>query len=172
MPRTREAGLIVALLLVGAALRAWEYFGSASLWINEIAVARNVLDRSALDLVSRPLDYDQSAPPAYLLATKLATILLGGGELAFRLPPFLAGLTALALFPLVARRFLEPRGALVATALAALATRPKPNSTVSMCSVRSSSSSPPCAGASSRRPRTSGSRRSPGSPSSGSRTQP
>jgi len=42
--------LIVALLLVGAALRAWEYFGGASLWINEIAVARNVLDRSALDL--------------------------------------------------------------------------------------------------------------------------
>ena len=121
MPRTREAGLIVALLLVGAALRAWEYFGGASLWINEIAVARNVLDRSALDLVSRPLDYDQSAPPAYLLATKLATALLGDGELAFRLPPFLAGLAALALFPLVARRLLEPRAALVATALAALA---------------------------------------------------
>jgi len=121
MPRTRKAGLIVALLLVGAALRAWEYFGGASLWLNEIAVARNVLDRSALDLVSRPLDYDQSAPPAYLLATKLATALLGDGELAFRLPPFLAGLAALALFPLVARRLLEPRAALVATALAALA---------------------------------------------------
>ena len=121
MPRTREAGLIVALLLVGAALRAWEYFGGASLWLNELAVARNVLDRSALDLVSRPLDYDQSAPPAYLLATKLATVLLGDGELAFRLPPFLAGLAALALFPLLARRLLEPRAALVATALAALA---------------------------------------------------
>jgi Dolichyl-phosphate-mannose-protein mannosyltransferase len=121
IPRTREAGLIVALLLVGAALRAWEYFGGASLWLNELAVARNVLDRSGLDLVSRPLDYDQSAPPAYLLATKLATILLGDGELAFRLPPFLAGLAALALFPLVARRVLEPRAALVATALAAIA---------------------------------------------------
>lgn len=41
--------------------------------------------------------------------------------MAFRLPPFLAGLAALALFPLVARRLLEPRAALVATALAALA---------------------------------------------------
>lgn len=86
VPRTREAALIVALLLVGAALRAWEYFGGASLCINEIAVARNLVDRSALDLVSRPLDYDQSAPPAYLLATKLATALLGDGELALRLP--------------------------------------------------------------------------------------
>jgi hypothetical protein len=113
--------LIVALLLAGAGLRAWEYFGGASLWVNELAVARNVLDRSALDLVSRPLDYDQSAPPAYLLATKLATVLLGDSELAFRLPPFLAGLAALALFPLMARWLLEPRPALVATALAALA---------------------------------------------------
>jgi hypothetical protein len=41
--------------------------------------------------------------------------------LAFRLPPFLAGLAALALFPIVAFRLLEPRAALLATALAALA---------------------------------------------------
>lgn len=117
----RERSLVIAFVLLGAALRAWQYGGGATLWLNEIVVARNVLDRSVFALVTQSLDYDQSAPPGYLLLTKASVAALGGGELPFRLPPFLASLAALALFPLAAYRLLEGRGAILATALMALA---------------------------------------------------
>jgi hypothetical protein len=121
MPLVRERWLVIAFVLLGTALRGWQYAGGATMWLNEIVIARNVVDRSAADLVTRPLDYDQAAPPGYLLLTKLAVASLGTGELAFRLPPFLASLTALALFPVAAYRLLERRGAILATALFALA---------------------------------------------------
>ena len=68
-PRTtRTLRVVLAVLLLGAVLRSVQYFAGIDLWHDELAVARNVADRGLGDLVSRPLDHHQVAPPGFLLS--------------------------------------------------------------------------------------------------------
>ena len=115
----RLAGWVLGAL--GAGLRAWQYLGNPSLWIDELALTRNILDRSLPELLSQPLAYSQAAPPGFLLLQELAVALLGSGEHALRAVPFLAALAALPLFFWLAKQWLGPRAALLAFALFALA---------------------------------------------------
>ena len=118
--RRRRLLLFVALL-VGALLRLLQYAANRALWLDEALVTLNVLWRSPVDLVTRPLDLGQSAPAGYLLLQKGVTAVLGTGEYALRLVPLLAGLAALAWFPRVARRYVTHPALPLAVALFALA---------------------------------------------------
>lgn len=109
-----------AAILPGVALRLWQYLANPSLWVDEAAVARNVLDREAGQLFAA-LDYGQVAPPGFLLGVKISETLFGGSEYALRLVPLLAGLAGPLLFYLVAREILRPVGSIVATGLFSLA---------------------------------------------------
>jgi len=111
---------MTALLLVGAGLRLWQYFANASLWIDEIALAENVLRRPLSALLRQPLALDQVAPPGFLALAKASTAVFGGTEMALRLVPLASGLLALALFPRLARRFQPAWVSVFATALFAL----------------------------------------------------
>ncbi|HEV7667971.1 MAG TPA: hypothetical protein VGS22_05575 [Thermoanaerobaculia bacterium] len=110
---------LVAILL-GIALRLWQYVANPSLWVDEAAVARNVLDRDVAHLFGG-LDYGQVAPPGFLLGVKLSAALCGGSEYVLRLIPLLAGVAGPALFYFVARAALRPLGTIVATFLFSLA---------------------------------------------------
>jgi len=126
LPRSwsaRERRLAFLLLLAGAVLRLLQYLSNRSLWLDEAALARNILDRSAWRLVSTPLDYVQTAPPGFLLAEKLVTTLAGGSEYALRFIPLVLGLISLPLFLAVARRLLPPPATLVALAMFAFSGR-------------------------------------------------
>ena len=109
-----------AAILFGGALRLGQYLANPSIWVDEAALARNVLDRDAAGLFGA-LDYGQVAPPGFLLGVKLSAALFGGSEHALRLLPLLAGLAGPPLFYLVARELLRPVGSAVATALFSLA---------------------------------------------------
>jgi hypothetical protein len=111
----------VLLLLAGAALRLWQYLAKTSLWIDEIAVAENVIHAPLSSLLGKPLALDQVAPPGFLAALKGAVEIFGPNELALRLFPLLGGLAALVLFALLSRRVLAGWTAVFATALFALA---------------------------------------------------
>jgi hypothetical protein len=95
---------IAAALAAGVLVRLWQYLGNPSLWIDELAVARNVLERPVSSLVATPLDFGQVAPPGFLLAVKAVVGLFGNGEYALRLVPLLGALLALPLFLALARR--------------------------------------------------------------------
>src|SRR5689334_21352631 len=116
------APILSAIVFIGAALRLWQYAGNASLWLDEIALAKNILDRPLLELLTAPLDYLQSAPKGFLLAEKLAVTVIGTSEYALRLFPLLASLAALILFRRIAERTLAGLGPAVAVALFAAAT--------------------------------------------------
>jgi hypothetical protein len=107
---------LAALVAAGAALRIGRYAANRSLWLDEAAVARNIMDRSFARLVE-PLDYGQVAPLGFLAAVEASTQAFGTGEYALRLWPLVAGLAALAVFCVLARRTLGPRAAVVAVAL-------------------------------------------------------
>ena len=112
--------LPVALGVLGAALRLWQYAAGASLWADEANLALNIVDRPLGRLLG-PLDYRQMAPPGWLLLQKAAITLFGDGEHALRLVPLLGSLATLPLAWHVARQILRP-GVEPALALGLVAT--------------------------------------------------
>jgi hypothetical protein len=108
------------LFVLGAGLRIGLYLADRSLWADESRLALSILHRTPRELL-RPLEFEQVAPPGFLLLVKGAQQIFGGSELALRLVPLLAGLASLALFFALARRCLKPAGALLACFLFAIA---------------------------------------------------
>jgi hypothetical protein len=98
--------LLLTILLAGLGIRLARFLHNPSLWGDEAALALNVIGRGPAELFGA-LDLRQSAPPLFLLLVKGATSLLGTGEAALRLIPFLASTAALLLALLFARRHLD-----------------------------------------------------------------
>jgi hypothetical protein len=110
--------LMIAAVAAGALLRAVQYFANSSLWVDEAALSRNILDRSFAEL-AQPLDYAQSAPIGFLFAQK-AMVAFGSSELLLRAIPFAASLMALVVFAALVRRLLTEFGQAVAVTAFAL----------------------------------------------------
>src|SRR5947209_13216996 len=87
--RQLSLACIVVAVLAGCALRAWQYLADTSLWLDEIALVRGILDRDVRSLLLVPMPYGQVAPKAFLLAQKLAVLALGPSDRSLRLLPFL-----------------------------------------------------------------------------------
>ena len=97
--------MFALLVLLGAVLRIYQYAADRSLWLDEAALAHNIIQRGFGHLAA-PLDFAQLAPLGFLWLEKCAVLLFGSSEYALRLLPLLASLAALVLFALVARRIL------------------------------------------------------------------
>jgi hypothetical protein len=116
-----NAGRAVGLLLsLGAVLRLWQYLGNPGLWLDELAVAHNLLSRPLAVLLTAPLADDQVAPPGFLIVSRAMVVAFGSSEYALRLFPLLCSLASLPVFGRIATRVLRPPGAVLAVALFAL----------------------------------------------------
>jgi hypothetical protein len=113
-------GWFPLLLVLGAGLRIGLYLEDRSLWADEARVALNILHLSPRELLG-PLQFDQVAPPGFLLLVKATEQAFGGSELALRLVPLLCGLLSLLLFFNLARRQVRPLAAPLACLLFAVA---------------------------------------------------
>lgn len=80
---------VALALLVGATLISVQYFAQRSLWHDELAIARNIDERSLAELVTEPLAHSQTAPVGWLVAVKLSTAIVGVNELGLRLVAWL-----------------------------------------------------------------------------------
>lgn len=110
---------LVVILFAGAALRVWQYGADASLWLDEASLARNIVDRSASELLD-PLSYGQVAPAGFLLIQKGILATFGTSEFALRAFPLVSGLTSLLLFTVVARATLSGGAVIYAVLLFSL----------------------------------------------------
>jgi hypothetical protein len=122
IPRLWEARLRLltpVLLLLGGFLRVREYLSNRSIWLDESSLIINILQRTVTDFF-RPLEFGQRAPLGFLAADRGAVILLGSGEQAMRLVPFLGSIASLVLFYLIGRRYLTRAGLWISLALFAL----------------------------------------------------
>lgn len=118
----RIVGLVLmVVIVVGAALRIWQYTGNTSLWLDEIALVRGILDLNLWNLLTTPLPYDQVASKGFLLVQKLAVIAMGPSDYALRLFPFACSLISLVVFGRLAMRMLDGVGPLAAMVLFATA---------------------------------------------------
>lgn len=89
--------LTVALVMLGLALRTAQYLHNRALWLDEAALAVNIVQRGFGELLE-PMIYHQNSPFAFLFSVELTTRLLGTGEHALRLMPFLWALASVPLF--------------------------------------------------------------------------
>lgn len=104
---TPVRGFSLALLVLAVTVRTWQYAGNASLWLDEVELARNILQRPLIELLTEPLARDQVAPPGFLGLERLVVMSLGDSDLALRLVPYLASLLSIPLFWSLSRRVLD-----------------------------------------------------------------
>jgi hypothetical protein len=118
--RVRVAWLAsVAAVGIGIILRLVEFLGNRSLAQDEAQLALNIMNRS-FDHLFGQLDFNQAAPPAFLVVEKAIAEAMGDSEYSLRLLPFLAGTLALVLIPFLARRVVTAPAVPLAVALFAL----------------------------------------------------
>lgn len=98
---------IVLVFLAAIVLRCIHYFGRSSMWLDELASAFNISERSFYQLATQTLDFNQVAPLGFLWSQKLATLLFGLNDHAFRFFPFVLSLLALVLVYAVCKAFLK-----------------------------------------------------------------
>lgn len=103
----------------GAVLRLVQFFERRSLWYDEAMLSLSVAARSWRELL-QPLDFDQTAPPLFLLVQRGLVSVFGVNELSLRLVSLLAGIALPPLTWLVARRLMSARAALLVTTLVAV----------------------------------------------------
>lgn len=104
------------LLFLGVSLRLREYFSDRSMWLDESALAINILRRTFGGFL-RPLDFGQRAPLGFLAAERTMVTLFGSSERAMRLVPLAASLLSLVLFYFLGRRYLTRIGLTISLAL-------------------------------------------------------
>jgi hypothetical protein len=95
--------LVLLAMGFGIACRLTQYLIASSLWYDESFVALNFLQKSFRNLLG-PLDWDEAAPPGFLIAEKIIAAALGRSELTLRLLPMIASLAALVCFAALSRR--------------------------------------------------------------------
>jgi hypothetical protein len=108
--------ILLTILFAGVAIRIYAYLRQPSMWIDEVAIVRNVIDRSLWQLVSRPLDFGQVAPVGYLAVVKGLVTLFGPSELILRLPSLFGSVAARILVWRVAEKLSGGLAAIAATA--------------------------------------------------------
>ncbi len=85
------------LLFLGLILRLGQYLFNRSLWLDESALALNIINKNFHDLFL-PLSYGQIAPFGFLLSEKFLINSFGISEYVLRLFPLISSIFALILF--------------------------------------------------------------------------
>jgi hypothetical protein len=103
---------IALLCTFGVVVRCWQYLGKDSYFLDEIALLRNLEDRSWITLLSTPLAYSQVAPPGFLILQKLMASLFGVSEYSLRFFPFVFSVGAIFAFGYLTSKLLSRTGAI------------------------------------------------------------
>lgn len=104
------------IISFGIMVRLIQYIYNRSLWADEAVLALNIINRSYLEL-TQPLDYDQVAPIGFLWIEKFLVDFFGNNEYTLRFFPLITGLLSLFIFAMIARRYLDNLGRLIAILL-------------------------------------------------------
>ncbi len=105
LSRGQQRSLLLAVLVLSFFCRTAQYLSNPSYWQDEASLVLNIRGKTAAQLVG-PLQFDQAAPPLFLLAERGIYVMFGGSEPALRALPFVCGLIATVLFAIAARRLL------------------------------------------------------------------
>ena len=115
------AGGWIAFGVMGAGtlLRARQLTANASLWLDELALVRNVAERPLNELVLHALDFSQLAPVGFLAVSRLLWTAAPDLDWVLRLVPFIASVATMPLVYLIGLRVMTRSAAVGAVALIA-----------------------------------------------------
>jgi hypothetical protein len=108
--------LLASAAVAGTALKAYQWYFSRPLWLDEQMVLLNVRDRAILDLVG-PLWMNQAAPLGWLALQRAAVTMIGTSDRDVRALPVLFGVATLWAAWWMARRWMAPIAATLFVAL-------------------------------------------------------
>lgn len=106
------------IVLLGILLRAIVWLQARSVYLDEVNLLRNFLERSYAELFKK-LDYYQYSPPLFSVIMKLTISIFGNSELSIRLIPLVAGCCALVLFANLSLKLLPTWWAAIGTSIIA-----------------------------------------------------
>lgn len=101
--------IVWLILAVGVLLRITVYLQANSMYVDEANVARNVFERSYIQL-TQPLNYYQYAPPVFLWIVKACTQIFGYSEYAYRIYPVICAVLTMLLMYVVLTYYTDCRG--------------------------------------------------------------
>lgn len=104
----------------GLAFRFAQYQVGSSLWIDEAMLSNSIVSRPYSQLVLRPLEYNQVAPPLFLVLGKFFARVVEPIELGLRLPALLFSIASIVAFAVLVRRVLSSFAPAVAICVFAL----------------------------------------------------
>lgn len=116
MPWARLSFWVGLFVLLNLGWRIVRYGVGFPIWGDEAMLAISIITRDPASLL-QPLEFQQIAPIGFLWAEWAVTQMLGTGEYALRLLPFLAGLISVPLFVKLARCTLQRREMVLAIAI-------------------------------------------------------
>ena len=104
----RHINFWIALVFIAAiVLRSTHFIFRTSMWFDELTSSINVMDKSFYQLATESLDNNQVAPVGFLLLQKLATVLFGLNDHAYRFFPFIFSLISILLFYKIGNQFFK-----------------------------------------------------------------
>lgn len=106
----------MAAVALGLLFRFCQYAARTSIWHDEAYVALNVLHESPAELLG-PLQWNEAAPPGFLVAEKAIVLIAGRCEFAWRLLALVGGLLSVVAFAAMAPLFVQQGGAWLWAAL-------------------------------------------------------
>lgn len=110
---------VTAAIVIGALLRLWQFSSGPSLWLDELAVALNVMHQPLDELLFAPLEYGQMAPVGFLAVGRLFASIAPGHDWVFRVEPLVSSILTIPLMFLLARHVVGVVLAVVTTTLVA-----------------------------------------------------
>ena len=94
----------ISLVALGVMLRVAQYAHNRALWLDESALALQIVYKTPLELIG-PLGWHQNSPIAFLLTVKFITMVLGPHDWALRVLPIFSGVASVFVFVALARTF-------------------------------------------------------------------
>lgn len=98
--------VLIIIFMLGIFLRAKGFFGNSSFWHDECALAWNIKFKNYSDFFG-VLNFEQAAPPFFMVLTKFLTNIFGFSEKVFRFVPFLISCLSIFAFYFLAKKVLN-----------------------------------------------------------------
>lgn len=103
LTRVPIVGLItLSCVVLGLALRVAQYAHNRALWLDEAALALQIVYKTPMELLG-PLGWHQNSPIAFLLTVKFVSLAVGTADWSLRLVPIFSGIASVFTFVLLAR---------------------------------------------------------------------
>lgn len=97
---------LIIIFILGIFLRAKGFWGNSSFWHDECALAWNIRFKTYGDFFG-VLNFEQAAPPFFMIMTKFLTNIFGFSEKVFRFIPFLVSCLSVFGFYFLAKKVLN-----------------------------------------------------------------